>query len=170
MVYRVKPSNHVAPFYYETAKQTNQQKVSLQRKGNGKRGCFWRGNREGCGEGAVGVPGLVLLSASAACETGEPCLLLTAGDTTAAAHWSSQRWANSKLQGKTHWKQWLVWNYLTCFPCFKELLLRQQQLAEDERCRVWGWQSWACGGGVSLPTPSCGPCPQLLQIPLLPQT
>lgn len=161
VVYRIQIVQH--PFVKkQQSKQTKQQKISLQGKGNGKRGLLLKRNCEGCGEGAVGVPGLALLSASAAFSSRLVTLRQPPAD-----HLRGGLIRNSR--GK-HSGNSVVWNYLTCFPCFKELLPRQQQLAEDECCRVWGWQSWACGGGVSLLAPSCGPCPQLLQILLLPQT
>lgn len=98
--------------------------------------CLWRGFLKDLGEGAVGggQPNLVLLK--------HPHGLWNTRALFSPLCWLMTLWQQptdhlrggliQSYRGKQrHWKQWLVWNYLTCFPCFKELLLRQQQLAED---------------------------------------
>lgn len=69
-----------------------------------------------------------------------------------------------------HWKQWLVWNYLTCFPCFKELLLWQQQLGKDQALQSFRGSAVMCvwRGCITSSTKLCSLHPPFWQIPTLP--
>lgn len=100
------------------------------------------------------------LSIPMACETQEPlfsplCWLMTLWQQP--THGLRGGIIRNYRGKQRRWKKCLVRNYLTRFPCFKELLLWQQQLIEDRALRSFRGLAVMCAwrGCISSNTKLC---------------